>query len=154
MNQETHASKLTTLSLHRGVCALPISPCCYKGAESISLPGVQLPGLRASSLPAQPGQPHRSRGVRPFQADCRVAVAVAPTMGPLCLICAHGWDTLAPPWQDQPGGHGVCADPVTISIQPHCHPQSLQGSRLPRGCITTAQEICFVMLFLHYFTTE
>lgn len=74
-----HTPKLTTLSLHRAVCALPISPCCYKGAESIPLPGVQLPGLRASSPPAQPGQPRRSRGVRPSQVACRVAVAVAPT---------------------------------------------------------------------------
>lgn len=95
-----HAPKLTTLSLHRAVCALPISPCCYKGAESIPLHGVQLPGLRASSPPAQPGQPRRSRGVRPSQVACRVAVAVAPTASNLCpWMGPLGPTMMGPAWR-------------------------------------------------------
>ena len=100
------------------------------------------------------GQPHLSGDTGGSQAACRVAVAAAPAMGPLFLIRARGWDLLAPSWQGQPGGCRVWADPITAFVQPHCHRQPLQGSQTPDSCVTIACEICFVMLFLHYYTTD
>lgn len=154
MHRETCGPKLTTLSLHSHACGLPISPQCCKGADSILPPGVRLLGLRGSSPPSQPGQPHPWGNARCCQPACGVAVTAASTTELLLLIRAHGWHLLAPPRQDQPGDRRVCADPITASVQPHYRSLPPQGSHPPDGCIAIACEICFVMLFLHYHITD
>lgn len=143
MLQQPHTPKLTTLSLHSRAYALPTSPCWWKGVENVQPPGLQLPGLRASS--------HQHSQEKSHSQGHRQPTGLLWLQPPLLPVHAHVLDLLVPPWQASLGDNGAWDDSITGFFQSCFNSQPPQGSQGPEVCITTAYEICSVISLLLYY---
>lgn len=139
MMQQIHTPKFIMLSLHSRVDALFTSPCCWKDAETIQPPGLQLPGLRASTPPAQAGETSPSSG----DTGCPQSCCGCCLYSSQCTSCVgHSSATMA----GQPGGQRGLGWPHYWLC-----PVLLTLSAPKDGCIKIACEICSdISLLLYY----
>jgi len=138
--------QLTTLPLHRHFCVLPVSPHCSAWGSAVRAQG-WLPTSAARAAPSL-----GRHGGAPRQPAVSLWLPLPP---PAHCFRSTPMDVFCWPHHSRIslGATGSGPTPLPPPSIPTAT-LSPAGQQPSGSCVTIACEICFVMFFLHHYTTD